>query len=260
VTASIGRPRAHQTEARLVYLLLAVIVVLGSSVCTRRGPLATIVHGGSGPPTLVLLHGYGSSAEEWEPFTKTIRLPAGGRFVFPQGPDVTVPPDGPIGGRGWWRLDLPSHVPPGGRIPDLSAAQPPGITTAASLVGDLLDRLRTSPDSPILLGGYSQGAMVASQVAFLSDQPLSALILLSGTTVDEASWERQFSRRRGLPVFLSHGRSDATLPFAVADRLRAKLEASGLAVTWHPFDGGHEIPAEVVAELNTFIERYGQTR
>ena len=80
---------------------------------SRFRQLATITSGGSGPPTLVLLHGYGSSAEQWAPFTQTIRLPSGGRFVFPQAPGLTSPPDGPPGGRGWWRLELASHIPQG---------------------------------------------------------------------------------------------------------------------------------------------------
>ena len=104
-----------------------------------------------------------------------------------------------------------------------------------------------------MLGGYSQGAMVASEVAFQSDLEIAGLVLLSGTLVDEGSWERQFHTRRGTPVFLSHGRSDPVLPFEVADRFRSKLEAAGVRVTWVPFDGGHEIPATVVSELNKFI-------
>jgi phospholipase/carboxylesterase len=117
----------------------------------------------------------------------------------------------------------------------------------------LLETVERSPGGPIVLGGFSQGAMVASEVAFRSDARLQALILLSGTLVDEASWERHFDSRRGMPVFIAHGRSDNVLQFAVADRFRTKLEAAGLRVTWFPYDGGHEIPAAVIIALNQFI-------
>jgi phospholipase/carboxylesterase len=219
----------------------------------RRPPLTTIVAGGDGPPVLVLLHGYGSSAEHWMPFTRTIALPAPGRFVFPQAPEVTVPPDGPVDGRAWWRLDLGAHIPPGKRVPDLSAVRPPDLEPVAGRVHDLLWDLRRSPGGPIMLGGFSQGAMVAGEIAFRSAEPLAALVLLSGTTVDEASWEPGFAPRRGLPVFVAHGRTDPVLPFEVADRLRRKLEHAGLHVVWHPFAGAHEIPAEVVVALNHFL-------
>ena len=233
--------------------VLAWIACVGG--CTRRLELATIVHGGDGPPTLVLLHGYGSSAEKWMPFTQTIRWPTSGRFVFPQAPEMTVPPDGPADGRAWWRLDLASHIPPGKSIPDYSGTRPPGLQVAAALVEDLLGRGRTVVRGPVVLGGFSQGAMVASEVAFKSHVPLSALVILSGTLVDEPSWEEHFRERQGLPVFLAHGRSDSVLSFETADRFRQRLEAAGLQVTWCPFDGGHEIPATVVVALNEFIER-----
>jgi len=222
--------------------------------CTRPR-LTTIVHGGSGPPTLVLLHGYGSSAEEWSPFTQTIRWPSKGRFVFPQGPESTVPPDGPSNGRAWWRLDLASHIPAGKLIPDLSADRPPQLKVAADLVEDTLRDRRTVPRGPLVLGGYSQGAMVASEVAFRSRVRLSGLVLLSATLVDEASWEQHFRERRDVPVFLAHGRADSVLSFEIAERFRDKLETAGVKVTWCPFEGGHEIPAVVVVALNDFIER-----
>jgi len=222
--------------------------------CSRRR-LATIVHGGSGPPTLVLLHGYGSSAERWIPFTQTIQWPSNGRFVLPQAAETTVPPDGPVDGRAWWRLDLASRVPPGTSIADFAAFRPPGLAVAAGLVEDRLRDRRTVPRGPVILGGFSQGAMVASEVAFRSRVRLAALVILSGTVVDEPSWESHFRQRQGLPVFVSHGRRDTALSFEIADRFRRKLEAAGLQVTWCPFEGGHEIPATVIVALNAFIER-----
>ena len=236
----------------VVILMLGLIGSING--CNRRR-LATIVYGGNGPPTLVLLHGYGSSAEQWAPFTQTIRWPSSGRFVFPQAPETTVPPDGPVDGRAWWRLDLASHVPPGKSIADLSALRPPELRVAAALVEDRLRDRRTVPRGPVILGGYSQGAVVASEVAFRSKVRLAALVILSGTVVDEPSWEGQFRQRQDLPVFISHGRRDPVLSFEIADRFRQKLEAAGMHVTWCPFDGGHEIPAIVVVALNEFIER-----
>ena len=95
--------------------------------------------------------------------------------------------------------------------------------------------------------------MVAAQVAFLSDEPLRALVLLSGALVDETLWSANYARRKGLHVFIAHGRSDPTLSFAVADRMRSEMGAAGLVVTWFPFDGGHETPAEVVVAVKEFL-------
>jgi phospholipase/carboxylesterase len=127
-------------------------------------------------------------------------------------------------------------------------------------VGDLIKDLERTAGKPIVLGGFSQGAMVAAEVALQSDVELDALVLLSGTLVDEASWQKRFGKLRSVPVFMSHGRADRVLPFAIADRFRNELNAAGVEVTWVPFDGGHDMPMTVVDELNRFIGRLPSRR
>jgi phospholipase/carboxylesterase len=230
-------------------VLLAILL----ASCSRPPTLDLITAGGEGPPTLVLLHGFGSSADEWMPFTKTIQWPLPGRFVFPQAPGITEPPAGPVGGRAWWPLDLHASIAPGSRWPDLSGTRPEGLKPAADAVIALLEKLSDSPRGPVVLGGFSQGAMVASEVAFGTGERLSALVLLSGTPVDEKSWRRGYRDRPGLPIFVAHGHGDPVLPFTGSERMQAELAAAGNRVTWVPFEGGHEIPAEVVGALNRFL-------
>jgi phospholipase/carboxylesterase len=213
---------------------------------------------GRGNDPLVLLHGYGSKPQEWLPFTKTIHLPKTKFFVFPEGIEETVPPDGPRGGRGWWRLDLASYIKPGSPIPDLSKAEPAGLKVSSNriqtLIHEVEKRVGSSPKN-LILGGFSQGGMVASEIAFKTDEPIQALILLSGTTVDEVEWIKAMPNRRNLPVFISHGRNDNVLSFDIANRYQQEMRIAGLNVTWVPFEGGHEIPMEVVNALNTFLAR-----
>lgn len=219
--------------------------------------LETFEVGGTGLPVF-LLHGYGSSAQDWFPFVETIQLPRGGRFIFPVGPEPTVPPEGPVGGRGWWTLHLDSYLPTGSKLPDMSRSRPAGLARSAGEIRVLMReaqvRLKLATRTAVL-GGFSQGAMVAAETAFRNDMPLRALILLSGTVVDEASWLGVMAKRRGLPVFVAHGRSDQVLPFAASARLQEEMQRAGLAVTWVPFDGGHEIPPPVVIALNAFLAK-----
>ena len=193
------------------------------------------------------------------PFTQTFDWPRPGRFVFPQGPDTVERSAGPAVGRAWWPLDLRGSIPPGGSSPDLSHTRPRGLKPAADEVVLLLENLSRTPGGPLVLGGFSQGAMVASEVAYRTDVPLAGLVLLSGTPVDEEVWKSGYGQRRGLPVFISHGRADPVLPFSGSDRMQHDLAAAGNRVTWVPFDGGHEMPAEVVIALNKFLRELRQT-
>ena len=208
--------------------------------------LDAIVRGGDGPPSLVLLHGYGSNAGDWLQFEHKLQVPNNGRLVFPQGSLR-----GPNGSRGWWWLNIEGHTPPGPRYPDFSMANPGGITVASSLVRNLL----VNVPQPIVLGGFSQGAMLAAEIAFQTDQELAALVMLSGTTVNEAVWVERFPGRRRLPIFIAHGRHDRVLPFATMERFQERVNATGLDVTWFPFDGGHDIPDDVIMALNAFLAR-----
>jgi phospholipase/carboxylesterase len=208
---------------------------------------------GTGALPFVLLHGYGSSPEQWLPFCETIHVSSSRRFVFPEA--TFEVPEGPDGARGWWRLDLASYRR-GSLPPDFTRSRPAGLDEASRRVRLLLrdvDGRLGSPARETILGGFSQGAMVSADIAFRTDEPLRALVLLSGTTLDEARWTEGMPARRGLPVFIAHGRSDDVLPFAVAARLEGKMRAAGLRVTWVPFDGGHQMPASVVTALNAFL-------
>jgi phospholipase/carboxylesterase len=211
----------------------------------QNAPLDAIVRGGEGPPTLVLLHGYGSKAEDWLQFVGRIQVPNHGRLIFPQ-----APLRAPIaGGRGWWWLNIEGHIPDGEQLPDFSVANPGGIKVASRLVRRFLADI----DGPVILGGFSQGAMLCAEIAFQTDQEMAGLVMLGGTTVNEAAWVERFAGRRRLPIFIAHGRTDGVLPFAIAERFAGKLAAAGLDVTWYPFDGGHNLPASVVEALNSWL-------
>jgi len=210
---------------------------------------------GVGSLPVVLLHGYGASPRDWLPFTHTIVLPPGRRFVFPEGPETTAPPDGPQGGRAWWRIGLDRYRRPADAVPDLSAQNPPGLAASTRRIRQLLHEL--APDGYArqvqILGGFSQGAMIAADVAFTTDEPLASLVLFSPSFVNEAGWRAGMPARKGLRVFVSHGRRDDILPFDGSERLAQAMREAGLRVTWVPFDGGHEIPIEVVTALNRFL-------
>lgn len=228
-------------------LLLGLVALLSLSslwLWVQVAPLDAIVRGGAGPTSLVLLHGYGSRGRDWLQFEHKLRVPQNGRLVFPQGPLR-----GPSGARGWWWLNIEGHIPAGGGLPDFSTANPSGIKVASRLVRNLLDK----EPGPVILGGFSQGAMVSAEIAFQTDQPLAALVLLGGTTVNEAAWVDGFARRRMMPVFIAHGRRDGVLPFATMERFQARLTDAGLDVTWLPFAGGHSVPDTVISALNEFL-------
>ena len=118
----------------------------------------------------------------------------------------------------------------------------------------LLDELeRRAGAKTIVLGGFSQGAMLACDVALHTTRPLAGLILLSGTLLAADEWTPLMPKRKGLRVFQSHGSADPLLPSFMAESLRDLLVQAGLSVEWVGFRGGHEIPGVVLEKLGGFL-------
>jgi phospholipase/carboxylesterase len=208
--------------------------------------------GGGAGPAIVLLHGFGAPGGDLASLWRVIAAPAGTRFVFPEAP-LALP--GMADARAWWMLDLARlEAMAKGETKDLSGEVPDGLAEARdralAMLDDVDQKLRPSK---VVLGGFSQGAMLSCDIALRTKRPLAGLVLLSGTLLAENEWRPLMPRRRGLPAFMSHGATDRMLPFAQSERLRDALTDAGLAVTWVPFRGGHEIPGSVIDALGAFL-------
>jgi phospholipase/carboxylesterase len=205
--------------------------------------------------TVVLLHGFGASGDDLVPLADVLATP-GVRFVFPAAPLE-------LGGlygdsRAWWLLDLArlEEELRRGALRDRRGEVPEGLADARVHLMRLLDQLQARfnvADDQLVLGGFSQGAMLSLDVALHRAKPPAGLLLMSGTIVAESEWEPLFDKLAGVPVVMSHGRADGLLPFAISELLRERLTKAGAQVDWHPFLGGHEIPQTVMAAAKKFL-------
>ena len=211
--------------------------------------------GGGTGPVVVLLHGYGAPGTDLVPLWRELAVPHEVRFVFPEAPLELG-----FGGRAWWPIDM-------ARLQDrfskaavqrLIAEVPPGVDAARGALLELLAVLERDfgalPEQT-LLGGFSQGAMLATDTVLRTSRSFGGLALLSGTLISHDEWLPLMGARKGLPVLQSHGRADPVLPFDVAEQLRAELVAAGLPVEFIAFNGGHGIPGGVLEALTRAIKR-----
>jgi phospholipase/carboxylesterase len=203
---------------------------------------------------VVLMHGFGAPGDDLVALGEVLDVPT--RFIFPEAPLV-------LGGlygdsRAWWPLDLARLEAElrAGTLRDRRAEVPEGLAAVRDQVSRLVDEVKTRyglADNQVALGGFSQGAMLALDVALHRGAPPAAVVVLSGTIVSEAEWQPRFATLARVPVFQSHGRNDFLLPFVIAEQLRDQLRAAGAALDWNAFAGGHEIPPPVLAALREFL-------
>jgi phospholipase/carboxylesterase len=214
---------------------------------------------GSGP-VVVLLHGYGAGGDDLVPLAHVLNQSPDVRFVFPAAP--LAPPElAAYGGRAWWPLDIEALqlAATQGKARERALETPAGLSDARASVSALLTEVQrdlgVAPEH-IVLGGFSQGAMLACDVALHSALPLAGLVLLSSTLISQNEWQPRMAARKLLPVLQTHGLQDPLLPVAQARALRDLFRAAGVAVKWLEFQGGHELPEPVLRELALFIREH----
>ena len=211
--------------------------------------------GGGEGPLIVLFHGFGAPGTDLVPLARVMEVPRDTRFAFPEAPQAL--PAGFGGGRAWWMLDMARFQEAmirGVARDDLRQEYPEGLVPTRKLATEMVAGLvKELGPSALILGGFSQGAMLACDITLHSDLPVQGLALLSGAFVAEDWWGPKMAARTGLPVFQSHGQQDPILAFGGAETLRDALTKAGLSVDWHSFRGGHEIPMGVLDALGKFV-------
>ena len=206
---------------------------------------------------VILLHGWGAPGDDLVPLGEELAAP-GRLLVFPEAPLPAM-----AGGRAWWPLDLARLQAARARGEERALRQetPPGLAEARARVTALvteLTRLTALPASAVFIGGFSQGAMVATDVTLTAPGMVGGLIVMSGSITAEGEWTPRLPLlESNLPVFISHGRLDPVLPFAFAEALRDQFKAGHHPVTWVPFDGGHGIPGVVLDQVQAFLAANG---
>ena len=196
---------------------------------------------------VILLHGFGAPADDLEGLAVELsELAPAVSFLVPAAPHRVG-----AGGRAWYRNVRANSKE------ELEALLSEQRAEAREIVSKHVRKLVENgiPPARIYVGGFSQGAMVAVDLA-LSDgvgREIGGLLALSGGEIRQPLG--QFGERGPLRAFVSHGRKDSVVRITHAEKLVAALEEGGHTVAWVPFDGGHQIPAEVRARLGEFLAR-----
>jgi phospholipase/carboxylesterase len=79
------------------------------------------------------------------------------------------------------------------------------------------------------------------------------LILMSGTLLCRADWERMAGEHAGCPVIQTHGTTDMVLPIEPSTWLRDILSENGFEVDYTSFMGPHTVPTEAFQKTATAL-------
>jgi phospholipase/carboxylesterase len=197
----------------------------------------------SGEPegALILFHGRGTSELDLVPLFD--ELDPGRRLtgLTPRGP-LTLPP----GGAHWYAVqrvgypDPPTFLDVYGRV--------------SSWLGLVAEELAV-PWDRVVLGGFSQGAVMSYSLALGPERPTPAGILaMSGFLPTVEGFELELERARGLPVAITHGSLDPVIPVDFGRDARRRLSDAGADVSYRESPVPHTIDPVAIPELREWLE------
>lgn len=185
--------------------------------------------------SLVLLHGRGADEHDLFPLLDALDPERRLLGVTPQGP-LSLPP----GGRHWYRL---------GGIP---TPEPETFWPSFEALSDFLDAL----PRPLLLGGFSQGAVMSWALGLgrgAAARP-AAILAFSGFLPRVDGLELDLSGLDGYPVSIAHGALDPIIPVEFGREARDVLTEAGAAVTYAEAPLPHTIDPATIHALRPFVD------
>jgi phospholipase/carboxylesterase len=190
---------------------------------------------GEAEALLVLHHGRGANERDLLPLADALDPARRLHVVTPRAP-----------------LELPAS--PGFHwyvVPRVGYPDPETFRSAVGILARFHDELwiRTGlgPERTVL-GGFSMGSVMSYALGLSAERPVPAGILaFSGFVPDVPGWEPDLAGRRGLRVFVAHGRGDPVIPVELGRRARELLEGGILEVEYHESDLGHQLDLRHVA-------------
>lgn len=200
---------------------------------------------GEGPfPAILCLHGWGASAHDL--FSLAPILHGGGAVVLcPQGPLALIDPEHRVPvGYGWWDIQK-------GHDPEAFAK---AVSEVSSFLDEAMERYPIDPRKIVAMG-FSQGGVLAYDLALSDSSRFAALVALSSWLPDEV--DAAIPSQPGLenfPALVIHGAEDPMIPLERAQQSREKLMARGVNVHYREYPMQHEISHEALTELVRWLE------
>jgi len=189
---------------------------------------------------LVLLHGRGADELDLQPLLDALDPARELVGVTPRAP-LHLPP----GGAHWYAVHRVGY-------PDPATFFPTWETLSAWV--DALPETTGVPLARTVLGGFSQGAVMAYALTLARGRPAPAgLLALSGFIPRVEGFTLDLGERAALPVAIGHGTHDPVISVAFGRAAREELEDAGAAVLWCESPIDHSIDPRFVAELRPWL-------
>ena len=175
---------------------------------------------------IVLFHGYGSDASDLMQIRALLSVQRSCHWLCLEAPLKAEP-----FGQSWFPIDLfrLHDAYQKGDFENIRQHIPLGIDELHKRIWmNLGKKIKQENWSQVILGGFSQGAILALDLCSQMEVRPKALMLFSTTYLCEPRWQKGFDNMKGLPFFQSHGMEDPVLSYHEALYVEKFLKQKGL--------------------------------
>jgi phospholipase/carboxylesterase len=179
---------------------------------------------------MIMLHGLGDSIEGYRWMPEALSLPWL-NYLLVNAPDEYY------GGYSWY---------------DFAGENLPGVLRSRHLLFGLLEEQERAgfASANIVLGGFSQGCLMAIEVGLRYPKRFAGIVGISGYVCEPEKLIAElppvaYQQR----LLITHGTIDPMIPFALVREQINLLKAAGLHLEWHEFVKPHTIAGEPELEV-----------
>lgn len=190
---------------------------------------------------MVWLHGLGADGYDLEPVAEMLGV-KGIRHVFPHAPVRPVTINGGMAMRAWYDI----------AGPDLQRQEDSdGMLSSARQVHELIDGLSNVTDVPVVLCGFSQGAVISLVASALGMRKVRGVVLMSGYVPELLS--SSLASLNATSVLMMHGTQDEVVPFRLGKAGAEKMAGLGVDVGWHSYEMPHAICQQEISDIGNWL-------
>ena len=202
---------------------------------------------------IILFHGYGASMEDLYGLSTVMPVTKNCDWIFPNGV-LEINLGMGVMGRGWFPVDMAQleQAMQSGIHRDFSDMATAEFSFALEKANLFFQEIKKDYDQ-IIIGGFSQGAMITSFLSLMNSEDVLGYLCLSGALVNRTHMIKLLESSNKIPFFQSHGLQDAILSSSQAKAQYDLFSYAGFEGEFVDFQGGHEIPMGVIQKSTAFI-------
>jgi len=198
------------------------------------------------PPLLILLHGLGSNENDL--FGLVQHLPDSFLILSLRAPRTIRE-----GSYRWYDLQWIDGIPKG-NVAELEESRDFLIRFIENL-----HKKHKFDRQKVILGGFSQGAVMSLSVALKKPELLKGIVFLSGKMPDAAiAFEEKKESYKKLKIFITHGTEDKVLFVEEGRAVKTFVEKNNFPLEYHEYPMPHTINREVLNKLVLWLRKYAQ--